>query len=132
MAVTGSLGHLTFRCSSDKIITPEEISGSHSIRTAKHDVIGRKPIIEVLGDDLSTFDLQIVFTNSYPVNVSPQKGLQKLRKMMKNHLYKTLIIGNQYLGRYIITGIDEDYVHFAKDGTCVFARAKIKLTEYGK
>ena len=126
----GSLGQLPFVCSHDKVLTFSDLSRENAIRWAKHDVIGRKPVLEFVGYDLSSVSLNIRF--DILLGIAPEKGLARLKKMMENKQYKTLIIGNEYLGRYIIEGISEERKFHTGNGVCQVATATIKLTEWSK
>lgn len=125
----GNLGSLSFICSSDKVLTFQELSRSHETRWAKHEVIGKKPKLEWVGEGLSSVDLSIRFDSS--LGVSPAKSMKKLKDMMENRLYKTLVIGGEYLGKYVIESVEEERKIHDGRGVCMIATANIKLTEFG-
>lgn len=129
-SLIGSIGQLPFVCSSDKVLTFNNLTKENSIRWAQHDVIGKKPVWEFIGYDLSSVSFSIRF--DVALGVLPEKGLQRLKKMMENRQYKTLIIGKEYLGRYIIEGISETRKYHDKYGTCLVAEATLKLREWSK
>jgi phage protein U len=133
MAVIGSLGQLVFKVSNKKVLTFSDLSRTNSMRWAKHDIIGGKPVHEFVGYESSKVSLSIRFDNS-PIfgGVPPKKGLNRLKRMMENKMYKTLIIGGEYMGRYVLESVDEERVHHAPNGVCLVATAKINLVEYGK
>ena len=106
MATLGSFGELPFKCSTKKVLTFSGLSRSNKVRWGKHDVIGKKPVLEFIGDDLSSGSLTIRFDIS--LGVPPAQGLSRLKRMMENHQYKTLIVGGENLGRYVIESIEED------------------------
>jgi phage protein U len=128
--VIGNYGSLPFVCSRKKVLTFQDLSRSNAIRWAKHDVIGKKPILEYIGPELSTVSLSIRFDIS--LGVPPLVGLAKLNRMMNNHLYKTLVIGGEYVGRYVIDSIEEVRKFHTGAGVCQVATATLNLTEWGK
>lgn len=133
MAVIGSLGQLVFKVSSKKMLTFNDLTRTNSARWEKHDVIGGKPVHEFVGFESSKVSLSIRFDIS-PIfaGVPPQKGLDRLKRMLENKMYKTLVVGGEYLGRYVIESIDEERLRHGPNGVCISAIAKINLVEYGK
>ena len=129
-AVIGSLGQLPFVCSQKKVLTFSELSKESSVRWAKHEVIGKKPVLEYIGPDLATISLTIRFDSF--LGVPPIVGLNRLKRMLENKKYKTLIIGGEYLGKYVLTNISEVRKIHSGAGICQVAIATIELTEYGK
>lgn len=128
MASLGSLGELPFICSADKVRTFSGLDRELSVRWAKHDLIGRKPVLEFVGGDLNSVSLKIRFDAS--LGIAPKDGLDQLRRMMENKLYKSLIIGGENLGRYVIESITEERRFHAGGGQCLVAEATVNLTEW--
>jgi phage protein U len=126
----GSLGQLPFICSWKKVLTFSDLSRENSARWAKHEVIGKKPVLEFVGEDLSSVSLSIRFDKS--LGIPPAKGLARLKDMLENRLYKTLIIGGEYLGRYVIEQVSETRKFHDGNGVCLVATATIKLTEWAR
>lgn len=129
-SVIGSLGTLPFVCSRKQVLTFTDLSRENSVRWAKHDVVGSKPVLEYIGEDLSTVSMSIRFDTT--LGVPPLVGLDRLNRMMKNGKYKTLIIGGEYLGRFVITKVSEVRKFHTGAGVCQVAIATIELEEYGK
>lgn len=124
----GSLGELPFVCSMKKVRTFSDLSRELSVRWAKHDLIGQKPVLEFVGEDLNAVSLKMRFDVS--LGIAPKDGLDRLKRMMENKLYKTLIIGGENLGRYVIESISEERKYHAGDGLCLVAEATVNLTEW--
>ncbi|MBO4725737.1 MAG: phage tail protein, partial [Firmicutes bacterium] len=55
----GSFGSLAFVCSMKRVRTFSELSRELSVRWAKHDLIGRKPDLEWVGEDLNSVSIQM-------------------------------------------------------------------------
>lgn len=128
MGRLGSLGELPFVCSQDKVRTFNELSRDLEARWAQHDVIGKKPVLEYVGPGLMSASLKIRFDVS--LGIAPEEGLDRLKRMMENKLYKTLVIGDEILGRYVIESISEERKFHAGDGLCLVAEATINLKEW--
>lgn len=130
MSQIGTLGQLPFICSQDKVRTFTDLNRNITARWAKHEVIGKKPVLEWVGDDLMTVSLKIRFDVS--LGIAPKDGLDRLKRMLENKQYKTLTIGGENLGRYVIESISEERKFHAGDGVCLVAEATINLTEWAE
>lgn len=128
MAQIGSFGSLAFICSEKKVRTFSDLSRELAVRWAKHDLIGQKPVLEWVGEDLSSVSLKVRFDVS--LGTVPKDGLDHLKRMMEDGLAKTLIIGGENLGRYVIESIAEERRFHAGDGACLVAEATLNLTEW--
>lgn len=128
MGRIGSLGELSFVCSQDKVRTFSELSRDLEARWAQHDVIGKKPVLEYVGPGLMSASLKIRFDVS--LGIAPEEGLDRLKRMMENKLYKTLVVGDEILGRFVIESISEERKFHAGDGLCLAAEATISLKEW--
>lgn len=126
--IIGSLGQLPFVCCSKMVLTFSDLSRENSARWARHDIIGKKPILEYVGEDLSKVSLKIRFDSS--LGVPPIVGLTRLKKMLDNKKYKTLIVGGEYLGRYVIKSISEVRKFHTGLGVCIVAEATVELEEW--
>lgn len=128
VGVIGTLGQLPFVCALDKVLTFKDLNRTLTTRWARHDIIGRKPMLEFVGQDLHTASLTIRFDVS--LGVPPAVGLLRLKKMIENKQYKTLIIGGEYLGRFVIDNISEERKYHNNFGSCIIAEATISLIEW--
>lgn len=128
LGVIGVLGNLPFICSHGKVLTFNGLSRDISARWAKHDVIGKKPVLEWIGEDLASVSLSIRFDMS--LGVPPAAGLLALRRMLESRKDHMLIIGGEFLGRYVIESISEDRKFHTGAGVCIVAEASITLKEW--
>ncbi len=124
----GALGSLPFVCSYGKVLTFSDFSKDNSVRFAKHDVIGQKPKLEFIGQELSTISLKIRLDVS--LGVAPKVILKHLNAMMTNGMHKSLVIGGEYIGRYVIESISEDRRIHNGSGVCQVAEVTLNLKEY--
>ena len=123
----GMLGTLPFVCATEKVLTHSGLQADHSVRYAQHEIIGRKQILEFLGENLSQVSFQIRFdsTLGFPPNV----GLLALRTMMREGVSYRLLIGPEYMGKFIIESISEERKFHTGAGVCIVAVASITLKE---
>lgn len=128
LGVIGTLGVLPFICSHGKVLTFNGLSRDISARWAKHDVIGKKPVLEWIGEDLASVSLSIRFDVS--LGAPPVVGLLALKKMLESRKDHMLIIGGEYLGRYVIESISEERKFHTGAGVCIVAEASITLKEW--
>jgi phage protein U len=126
--VLGALGSLAFVCSDKLVVTHKDMSREIAARWAKHEVIGKKPKLEFVGPDLYTVSLKVRFDLN--LGMPPAAGFLKLRKMLENKLFKTLIVGGEYMGRYVIDSISEERKYHNGAGICIIGEATINLTEW--
>lgn len=126
--IIGALGSLPFVCAYGKVLTFNDLSREHSVRWAKHEVIGKKPVLEWVGEDLMTVSLKIRFDTS--LGVPPLIGLYHLKKMINNKQVKTLVIGGEYFGRFVIESISEERKYHTGAGVCMVAEATLNLLEW--
>ena len=73
MPVLGVFGTVPFICAFDKVFTFKDLARSRSVRWAKHDVIGQKPVLEWIGPELDRISLRLRFDTS--LNVPPLLGV---------------------------------------------------------
>lgn len=126
--VIGALGSLPFVCAYGKVLTFHELNKEQSVRWARHEVIGKKPMLEFIGDDLMTVSLKIRFDTN--LGVPPIIGLKHLQKQLDNKQAKSLVIGGEYFGRFVIESVSEERRFHTGAGVCTVAEATIKLIEH--
>lgn len=126
--VIGALGSLPFLCSSSYVLTFKDLSRELNSRWAKHEVLGKRPLLEYVGPDLMTVSMSIRFDTS--LGTPPMVLLAKLKRMHENGMAKSLIIGGEYLGRYILESVSEERKFHTGAGVCMIAEASISLTEW--
>lgn len=129
-AVIGSLGQLPFLCSRKQVLTFTDLSEENAVRWAKHEVIGKKPVLEYIGPDLKIITLTIRLDAA--LGAPPLVYLNRLERMMLNGKYKTFIVGGEYIGRFVIKNMSKARKFFTGAGICQVALVTIELEEYGK
>ena len=120
MPVLGVFGTVPFICAFDKVFTFKDLARSRSVRWAKHDVIGQKPVLECIS-------LRLRFDTS--LNVPPLLGLTMLKRLTDGHESHVLVIGGEYLGRFVIESVSEERRFHTGAGVCIVAEASVELSE---
>lgn len=128
MALLGRYGSLNFYCSADSVLTFTELQREHAGRWARHDVLYKKPVLEFIGPDLASVSLKVRFDAT--LGFSPIWGLAKLKRMQENRIHKYLIVGGEFMGKYILESVSEERKHFTGKGVCFIAEATLNLVEY--
>ncbi len=126
----GRYGSLNFICSRDKVQTFKNLSRKRDIRYEQHDVVEKMPMLEFVGYGL--YEASFTMRFDLTLGVKPIDCLTKLQNMMDNKMYKWLVVGEEFLGRYVITSITENHIHHAADGTLLVAEATVELKEWSR
>ena len=87
----GSMGDIPFVVSYGKIRTFSDYGRSGSGRWVKHDLIGRKPVMEFLGPDVEKVSMKIQLRTDHGIN--PESELGRLRKMRDTGAVFPFILG---------------------------------------
>lgn len=126
-SAVGLFGKLPFLCSSAVTFTFKDLSVSRSVRWATHEVIGKKPVLEYIGPGLTevSFNIQL---NSM-LGTPPLAALIQLKKMLEKKQPERLLIGPDYLGKFVIESISEGRKYHNNFGICVSAEVGITLKE---
>ena len=74
--VVGMLGMIPFYCSDKTVYTFNNLQRSNSIRFARHEVIGRKPVLESLAGSFGNCDGKRKF-NGFTVNFGKRIRLRR-------------------------------------------------------
>lgn len=126
-SAVGLFGKLPFLCSSAVTFTFKDLSVSRSTRWATHEIIGKKPVLEYIGPGLTevSFNIQL---NSM-LGTPPLAALIQLKEMLEKKQSERLLIGPDYLGKFVIESIGEERKYHSNLGVCVSAEVSITLKE---
>ena len=125
--VVGVFGNVPFVCSHGKVLTFSKLTRERKTRWARHEVIGKKPALEWIGEDLNSVSLDIRFDMN--LGTPPIVCLKALEKMQGSKEPHILLIGGEMLGRYVIESVSENRKFHSGAGVCVVAEVTIGLTE---
>lgn len=128
--IVGYLGGTPFVTSSNKIRTFDNFSRSSTARWTKHDLIGQKPVLEFIGNDIEKISFDMQLRADYGIN--PEKELGNLRQMRDNGTAVTLILNNSPVtdNLWVIESLDEKVTFWGSGGEILSASVSVSLLEY--
>lgn len=126
----GSMGDIPFVVSYGKICTFSDYGRSGSGRWAKHDLIGRKPVMEFLGPDVEKISMKIQLRTDHGIN--PESELERLRKMRDTGTVFPFILGGAPVSNnyWMLEDIGENVSYWRAGGKILSVTVDITLTEY--
>lgn len=126
----GSMGDIPFVVSYGKIRTFSDYGRSGSGRWAKHDLIGRKPVMEFLGPDVEKVSMKIQLRTDHGIN--PESELERLRKMRDTGAVFPFILGGVPVSDnyWLLEDIGENVSYWRAGGKILSVSVDITLTEY--
>ena len=126
----GSMGDIPFVVSYGKIRTFSDYGRSGSGRWAKHDLIGRKPVMEFLGPDVEKVSMKIQLRTDHGIN--PESELERLRKMRDTGAVFPFILGGAPVSDnyWVLEDIGENVSYWRAGGKILSVSVDITLTEY--
>ena len=126
----GSMGDIPFVVSYGKIRTLSDYGRSGSGRWAKHDLIGRKPVMEFLGPDVEKISMKIQLRTDHGIN--PESELERLRKMRDTGTVFPFILGGAPVSNsyWMLEDIGENVSYWRAGGKILSVTVDITLTEY--
>lgn len=126
----GSMGDIPFVVTYGKIRTFSDYGRSGSGRWAKHDLIGRKPVMEFLGPDVEKVSMKIQLRTDHGIN--PESELGRLRKMRDTGAVFPFILGGAPVSDnyWLLEDIGENVNYWRAGGKILSVSVDITLTEY--
>ena len=95
---------------------------------AEHALVGRKPRLQLVGEKLDEFRLELTFHASY---CNPELELLKLRQAMQSGEARQFVLGSgAYKGWFVITDLTATSRQTDKFGTLISLDAMVTLREY--
>ena len=129
-ASIGSLGDIVFTVSAMKVLTFKDYKRSTKARTASHDIIGQKPVMEFLGPAGEEISFTMDFLTG--LGVDPATQAKKLRTMCETGEAVYFMLGNECIGanKWIVESIGESADVVDANGNIVNSRVDVTLQEY--
>lgn len=124
----GSLGNIAFSASSDRLFTFKELTMGGDARYAKHELIGKKPLLEFIGPGTTTANLPIRLDITHGVN--PLTEIKRLADLRDNGQAMPLVIGDNFKGYFVITSMNESHRAYNNAGLLLLAEITLQLEEY--
>lgn len=128
--MVGTYGPVIFSVSSFRVLTMNNISHNASKRTATHNVMEGKPLLEYLGPGLEGFKFDIKLSAEF--GVRPRDMLEKLNDMTQSKTAYPLVIGGRPVGDndWSLTSISDTWDTLYSGGELTEASVSLTLTEY--
>lgn len=128
--LVGSLGEVPFIVARGLVRTFSDYNREGSGRWAKHDLIGQKPVLEYLGEDLEKISFKMLLRADHGLN--PENEVKKLRKMRDNGEVVVLILADKPVGNnsWVIESIGESVTFWDAFGNARSISVDISLQEY--
>ena len=129
MAV-GSLGDISFEVSDKQVLTFQDVKYEGKMRYATHEIIGKKPIAELVGPDLHQITFKIYLAVSLGIN--PAEEMKKIRAKRDSGEALSFVLGEKVIGdnKWVIEGIGEAWPMIDNKGNIFSLAADISLKEY--
>ncbi|MGQ3662062.1 phage tail protein [Citrobacter braakii] len=118
----GALGDITFRTHS----SPGRVSDDRRWKWSAQKVINGYPVHQAGGEDERTTTLNITLNNRF---VSIADSYQKLIAIAAAEVPRALVIGTDFRGYFVVTGIQETVNTTTPEGTITEAAYSLTLKE---
>lgn len=128
--IVGFLGGTPFVVSKQYVYTFDDYNRNSSARYAKHDIVGKKPVLEFLGPDTEEISFKIKLRSDH--GLSPARELDKLRKYRDQGFAMPLVLGGKVVGKtnWVIESIGEVVNYWSRTGQILSCDVDLKLKEY--
>ena len=128
--IVGFLGGTPFVVSKNYVYTFDDYSRNSSARYTKHELIGKKPVLEFIGPDTEEISFKMKLRSDH--GLSPRVELEKLRKYRDQGRVMPLILGGRVIGktRWVIESLGEAVNYWSRTGQIMSCDVDIKLKEY--
>ena len=121
----GSMGDIPFVVTYGKIRTFSDYGRSGSGRWAKHDLIGRKPVMEFLGPDVEKVSMKIQLRTDHGINTESALGRDT------GAVFPFILGGAPVSDNYwLLEDIGENVSYWRAGGKILSVSVDITLTEY--
>lgn len=121
--IWGSLGEIIFYVQE----APTDFDFSEGTRYARHDLIGQKPTLQRVGEELQTINLDFKFHHGW---CQPDSQLERLQEARFAAQPLSLILGRgRFQGFYLITRIDTGLELTTLDGQILSIDVSVRLVE---
>lgn len=124
----GYLGDMEFTASDRKLFTIKDLKISNRASYARHAIAGGKEEIELVGKGAKSVSFSMTFHAS--LSQDPAEGLALLRAALDDAQPLGLVIGDAYLGDYVLESIDETWETIGPKGEVISAVAAVSLLEF--
>jgi phage protein U len=128
--LVGFLNTIPFIASRYLVRTFDNYKKQSSARWATHEIIGKKPVREFLGQDIDEITFDMLLRSD--LGISPQKEVEKLTKLRDKGTPVPLVIGNKVIGStlWTVESVSEQVQRWSKLGNPLSISVSVTLKEY--
>lgn len=126
----GYLGDISFVVSSIKQLTFKDLKHTKSAKFQEHEIIGKKPLTEYLGQTLDEITLAIELYQSLTVNV--ETVIKQINDYIADGEALEFVVGNKPFGldKWTIESCSEAYNLIYRNGAITSVTLDLSLKEY--
>ena len=118
----GSFGDITFKL----LDTPETLQIEEKAKYATISIFGQKDKLHFTGFETKKVNLSFLLNISF---CNPSEEIQKLRKLKDEKKAENLIIGDENLGKFVITELKTQITKTTPNGQIITAKIELNLSE---
>lgn len=123
----GTLGNAVFQSSTQKVYTFTGLGRSGEARYEEHKVVGKKPVLELIGPGLESISFGMRFDVALGIN--PIVEINKLREARDAGAVLPMTIGGKFLGDWVIESFSDSWERVDNFGNVLVATVQINLKE---
>lgn len=128
--LVGFLNTIPFIASRYIVRTFDNYKRQATARWATHEIIGKKPVREFLGQDIEEISFDMLLRSD--LGISPRKEVEKLTKLRDKGTPVPLVIGNKVIGNtfWVVESVSEATQRWSKLGSPLSISVSVTLKEY--
>lgn len=128
--LVGFLNTIPFIASRAIVRTFDNYKRQATARWATHEIIGKKPVREFLGQDVEEVSFTMLLRSD--LGISPRAEVEKLIKLRDKGTPVPLVIGNKVIGStlWVVETIAEEAKTWSKLGSPLSISVTVTLKEY--
>ena len=132
LGAIGAFGNVLFEVNTFRVLTYKDFRRSTKTKLATHNIIGKTPILEYLGQDVEEISFKIQLHSGLGVN--PWEEYVKLLDICRSGEANYLIIATHAFGNYkwLLESVDLDVTHWGAAGSIISCECDLKLKEYAR
>lgn len=127
LGILGKFGDVIFFCNSYKVLTFKDVKVQRSVKYAQHDVLMQLSEQEFVGYEATNISFQIQLRSLF--KSTPDAELLKLQRILEGQQEQILMLGENYVGDYVLTSYNESAKKYNGFGVCIACDVDLQLKE---
>ena len=130
--LVGYMDDIPFITSGFLVRTFDEWNKGSEARWEKHDLMGRKPVLEFIGPDVEEISFKMLLRQD--LGVDPRTEIRRLEVMRDEGAVFPLVLGNHTVGDHfwVLTSLSAQVTYWNKYGNPLSAEVSVTLREYAE